>query len=101
MVALNIQTPDEHLLVNDGRFRENGGTGYVLKPSILMMKEDTEPRTTHLEVKILGGSCLPKPGGKTSGECIDPYVKISLFDCHDGREVDSHQITNQVISNGL
>merc|ERR1712176_332950 len=101
MVALNTQTPDERLRVNDGRFRENGGVGYVLKPSILMMKEETVPRSTHLEVKILNGSCLPKPGGLSTGECIDPYVKISLFDCHDGREIESCQSTNSVIKNGF
>eukprot|EP00584_Thalassiosira_punctigera_P014181 CAMPEP_0172562424 /NCGR_PEP_ID=MMETSP1067-20121228/96786_1 /TAXON_ID=265564 ORGANISM="Thalassiosira punctigera, Strain Tpunct2005C2" /NCGR_SAMPLE_ID=MMETSP1067 /ASSEMBLY_ACC=CAM_ASM_000444 /LENGTH=821 /DNA_ID=CAMNT_0013352637 /DNA_START=144 /DNA_END=2606 /DNA_ORIENTATION=- len=101
MAALNIQTPDEKLRVNDGRFRENGGSGYVLKPSILMMKEETDPRSTHLEVKILSGSCLPKPGGLSTGECIDPYVKISLFDCHDGREVESSQTTNAVVKNGF
>lgn len=101
MVAMNIQTPDESLLVNDGRFRENGGCGYVLKPSLLMMKEQTEPRSTHLEVKILSGSCLPKPGGVSTGECIDPYVKISLFDCHEGRELYSPQHTNQVFNNGF
>jgi len=98
MVALNVQTPDDALLVNDGRFRENGGVGYVLKPSILMM---TEPRTTHLEVKILHGSCLPKPKGLSFGECINPYVKISLFDCHDGKEVNSSQTTNIVYKNGF
>ncbi len=101
MVALNIQTPDEALLVNDGRFRENGGAGYVLKPSVLMMKEETEPRSTHLEVKVLSGSCLPKPKGDSSKDCIDPYVKISLFDCHDGREFNSSQTTNVVFNNGF
>lgn len=101
MAALNIQTPDEALLVNDGRFRGNGGVGYVLKPSILMMQDATEPQTTHLEVKILSGSCLPKPGGVSTGDCIDPYVKISLFDCHDGREVESSQTTNIVFKNGF
>jgi len=101
MAALNIQTPDEALLVNDGRFRENGGVGYVLKPSILMMKEATEPRTTHLEVKILSGSCLPKPKGLSFGDCIDPYVKISLFDCHDGKEINSSQTTDIVSDNGF
>jgi len=101
MAALNIQTSDDALLVNDGRFRENGGVGYVLKPSMLMMKEVTEPRTTHLEVKILSASCLPKPKGLSFGECIDPYVKISLFDCHEGREVNLSQTTNVVFNNGF
>lgn len=101
MAALNIQTPDEALLINDGRFRENGGVGYVLKPSILMMKEQMEPRSTHVEVKILSGSCLPKPKGLSFGECIDPYVKISLFDCHDGKELNSYQTTNAVLNNGF
>ena len=101
MAALNIQTPDEALLINDGRFRENGGCGYVLKPSILMMKDQMEPRSTHLEVKILSGSCLPKPKGLSYGECIDPYVKMSLFDCHDGKELNSSQVTNAVYNNGF
>lgn len=101
MAALNIQTPDEALLVNDGRFRENGGVGYVLKPSILMMKEENEPRTTHLTIKILSGSCIPKPKGLSFGECIDPYVKISLFDCHEGKEVNSSQTTNVLLNNGF
>lgn len=101
MVALNTQTPDEALRVNDGRFRENGSVGYVLKPSLLMMKVETEARTTHLEIQILSGSCLPKPGGLSDGDCIDPYVKMSLFDCHDGREIYSTHSTNHVSNNGF
>lgn len=101
MAALNIQTPDEALFVNVGRFRENGGVGYVLKPSILMMKEEIEPRSTHLQVKILSGSCLPKPKGLSFGECINPYVKITLFDCHDGKEVYLSQSTKAVFNNGF
>ena len=34
-VALNYQTPDESMMLNKGRFRDNGGCGYVLKPSFL------------------------------------------------------------------
>jgi hypothetical protein len=96
MVALNLQTPDDMVRVNYGRFRENGELGYVMKPSTL-----TEPRTTHLEVKILSGSCLPKPGGLSYGECINPYVNISLFDCCDGKDVTSTQVTNTVFNNGF
>ena len=33
LVALNFQTPDAPLVLNDGRFRENQQCGYVLKPS--------------------------------------------------------------------
>jgi len=101
MAALNIQTPDESVRANDGRFRENGGVGYVLKPPMLMTKEETEPRPAHLVVKILSGSCLPKPGGVSTGECIDPYVKISLFDCDDGKDVELNQTTNVVFKNGF
>ncbi len=101
MAALNIQTPDEALLVNDGRFRENGGVGYVLKPPILMMEKENEPRTTHLDIKILSGSCLPKPKGLSLGECIDPYVKISLFDCHEGKEINTSQFTETLFKNGF
>ena len=35
MVALNFQTRDRPMMVNDAMFRGNEGTGYVLKPSVL------------------------------------------------------------------
>ena len=101
MAALNLQTADELVRINYGRFRENGEQGYVRKPSTLMMKVIAEPRTTHIEVKILSGSCLPKPSGLSYGECINPYVNICLFDCNDGREVTSTQTTNTVFNNGF
>ena len=39
MVALNFQTVDTYMHLNQGFFRQNGGCGYVLKPSI-MRRED-------------------------------------------------------------
>lgn len=101
MVALNLQTADEMVRMNYGRFRENGEQGYVRKPSTLMLKGVTEPRTTHIEVKILSGSCIPKPKGVSDGECINPYVNVTLFDCSEGREVTSTQVTNTVFNNGF
>ena len=35
MVALNYQTADLHMLVNSAFFAQNGGCGYVLKPSVM------------------------------------------------------------------
>lgn len=82
MVALNFQTQDAFLRLNDGRFRENGNCGYVLKPSSLMMKDGLSEVAAPLKlsVKVLSGSCLPKPKGQRTGDCIDPYVKVVLYD---------------------
>lgn len=81
MAALNFQTADSSLFLNDGRFRENGGCGYVLKPSTLMIKDEfTQLSPVHLSVRVLSGSCLPKPKGQLKGECISPYVQVSVYD---------------------
>uniref|UniRef100_A0A7S4ISM0 Phosphoinositide phospholipase C n=1 Tax=Odontella aurita TaxID=265563 RepID=A0A7S4ISM0_9STRA len=79
LVALNFQTRDAPLIINDGRFHENGGCGYVLKPN-LSMSSGPETALSILRVQILSGSCLPKPNAKAEGECIDPYIKVTLHD---------------------
>lgn len=38
-VALNFQTGGEPMQLNHGRFRDNGGAGYVLKPNLLLADE--------------------------------------------------------------
>ena len=35
MVALNFQTTDLPMQINQGKFRQNGGSGYILKPHFL------------------------------------------------------------------
>jgi len=92
LVALNFQTVGIPLLLNDGRFRENGGCGYVLKPFSKLF-ESQEPaselnkesrRPTVLSVRILNGSCLPKPNDARKGPCINPYVRVSVHDVANG-----------------
>jgi phosphatidylinositol phospholipase C delta len=154
LVALNFQTCDAPLVLNDGKFRQNLGRGYILKPPSIMgeaPKDKLEPvaekqpaakpppsppsyepdtldrvmesaeqvicghgslpravshtytfiRNTSLSVKeridsshpqiepvfpvrvkirVLSGSCLPKPNGAKTGETIDPYVTITVHD---------------------
>mmetsp|Transcript_10055 Transcript_10055/g.22037 ORF Transcript_10055/g.22037 Transcript_10055/m.22037 type:complete len:1175 (+) Transcript_10055:169-3693(+) len=218
MVALNFQTEDACLRLNDGRFRENGNCGYVLKPSSLMIlsgtqrqqatrieetddddgrDEEQEDEGTHisepplskesgdsddipdvhapmleenssalesgdvlntqgsslgnsedddtlagtkivddnraekedvvevedddehgievpvngllsshpatrLSVQVLSGSCLPKPKGQRNGDCIDPYVKLSVFDVtEEGKENLTEYSTSVVRLNGF
>lgn len=35
MVALNFQTVDTYMHLNQGFFRRNGGCGYILKPAVM------------------------------------------------------------------
>ncbi len=74
MIALNYQTDDMAMIINDGRFRENGGCGYVLKTL------NNYPSMMDLRINVLAGSCLPKPFGDPSGEVTSPYVIIRLHD---------------------
>ena len=80
LVALNFQTTDTALLLNDGRFRQNGGCGYVLKPHSILQPTETPVFPWKLQVRVLRGSCLPKPRGSKQGEITDPYVAVSLHD---------------------
>ena len=57
MVALNVQTPgkigilcclsiiltplDVSLFLNQGKFRQNGGCGYILKPEVMRNQHDS------------------------------------------------------------
>lgn len=74
MVALNHQTEDSKMAINDGRFRENGGCGYIPK------RLEEYPGRQNLKIKILAGSCLPHPFGEPSGEVTSPYVIVRLYD---------------------
>lgn len=103
MVALNFQTQDAYLRLNDGRFRENGGCGYVLKPSSLMVDDDFDSEIpVIMTLKVLSGSCLPNPKGKPNSEIINPYVRITLFDVkNDEREISTTYATNVAPNNGF
>jgi len=103
LVAINLQTSDYARRLNDGRFRENGGCGYVLKPPSINGADNSPPQLFVIHLKVLAGYCLPKPRGKKRGECINPYVHVCLYDVpvDGGREIVTGQYTDKVNSNGL
>lgn len=105
LVSMNFQTSDAGLLLNDGRFRENGGCGYVPKPaSVLSLQEPKREarQPMRLSIRILSGSCLPKPKEKRGDKCIDPYIKVSVFDVKNGfKEETSTFQTGVVYNNGF
>ena len=102
LVALNFQTCDTPLLLNDGRFRQNGQCGYVLKPpSVLGLCPVQLSKPVTVKVRVLSGSCLPKPEGSKVGETIDPYVKVTIHDVQrkgdkEIMKMDSH--TTEIIN---
>ncbi|KAF4530270.1 hypothetical protein B566_EDAN007311 [Ephemera danica] len=106
LVALNFQTPGQMMDLYDGRFRQNGGCGYVLKPSVMREQisffsanardliPGVSPQILHL--KIISGQHLPRPRGSTAkGEVIDPYIVVQLF----GIPADCTERKTKTVSN--
>uniref|UniRef100_A0A0R3S729 Phosphoinositide phospholipase C n=1 Tax=Elaeophora elaphi TaxID=1147741 RepID=A0A0R3S729_9BILA len=87
MVSLNYQTLGLMMDLQQGKFLENGGCGYVLKPSImreeLFTPGDMMPILPQvLYLRILSGQQLPRPRGSTAkGYSMDPYVVVEIFGC--------------------
>lgn len=103
LVALNFQTHDTPLLLNDGHFRQAGGCGYVVKPNSLM--GGTSPKKLSIQISILSARCVPKPKRAVAGEVIDPYVTLDLHDVRvtSGKEeyASSSFKTSVVENNGF
>nr|XP_022335650.1 1-phosphatidylinositol 4,5-bisphosphate phosphodiesterase gamma-1-like isoform X2 [Crassostrea virginica] len=104
MVAMNYQTPDRSMQLNEGRFLNNGKCGYVLQPDIMRrpefdpcnkqsIKKDVDPLT--LSVKIIGARHLVKSGKGI----ISPFVEIEIT----GLDYDKSKFKTTTISppNGL
>ncbi|GMT18776.1 hypothetical protein PFISCL1PPCAC_10073, partial [Pristionchus fissidentatus] len=95
IVEMNYQTPGLMMDLQEGKFSENGGCGYVLKPEILndslFTPGDKIPTTPQiLHIRILSGQQLPRPRGSSAkGDSSDPFVVVEVFgvagDCTEDR----------------
>ena len=93
---LNYQVFAEPTVLNRGKFADNGGCGYVLKPALLSGKGSATK--AELTVMVLRGRQLPKPMHDQKGEVIDPYVEIAL--CGFPQDTALHK-TQVVQNNGF
>ncbi|KJE88621.1 phospholipase C-eta2 [Capsaspora owczarzaki ATCC 30864] len=103
IVALNYQTPDRSMQLNQGKFRQNGRSGVILKPYVMRKGTNFNPndvatiphsvRPTKLTIKIISGQQLPKPDRQTKGEIIDPYVVVEVA----GIPADQKTVRTKVI----
>ncbi|VDN55483.1 unnamed protein product [Dracunculus medinensis] len=104
MVALNYQTGDRAMQLNQGKFMANGQCGYVLKPSYLIDEKfaaDVPENISHscpimLTIQVIAGRHLARKD-KTKGIC-SPTVEVEIV----GIPTDSKVVrTRAVASNGL
>jgi hypothetical protein len=81
LVSMNYSTFDAHVVKADGRFRQNGSCGYVLKPESLINYDTLPECPDSWTINVLCGSCLPAPELKRSRKMnyINPFVKITLY----------------------
>uniref|UniRef100_A0A646QFE3 Phosphoinositide phospholipase C n=1 Tax=Hemiscolopendra marginata TaxID=943146 RepID=A0A646QFE3_9MYRI len=103
IVALNYQTRDFAMMVNEAKFQDNGECGYLLKPEFLRddsissrVRNKFNKKT--LTLQILSGTCLPKPRRLSTGEIIDPYVIVDILGHPDDQKTFK---TNYVHNNGF
>ncbi|KAM3608892.1 uncharacterized protein V6R79_006339 [Siganus canaliculatus] len=103
LVALNFQSLGFAMDLNDGRFQDNGGCGYILKPAVLMSSQRSfdprcsrrSPKPTHLLLKVISGSNLPIP---KSGKALDPFVRVEI---HGPASDSCRKNTSTVKNNSL
>lgn len=108
LVALNYQTGDKAMQLNQGRFLENGNSGYILRPEFMFQDDpisvydrsslnDVDPlkvtirvskglyvfllNSYYLCLKVIAGSHLMKPGKGN----VSPFVEIEIL----GAEFDN------------
>ncbi|XP_077389932.1 1-phosphatidylinositol 4,5-bisphosphate phosphodiesterase gamma-1-like isoform X2 [Festucalex cinctus] len=101
LVALNFQTPDKPMQLNQGLFMLGGGSGYIRQPDV--MRDDTfdpfdkdtlrvEPIT--IQLQLLGARHLPKNGRSI----VCPFVEMEIC----GADYDNCKFKTDVVAdNGL
>ncbi|XP_054273965.1 1-phosphatidylinositol 4,5-bisphosphate phosphodiesterase gamma-1-like [Macrosteles quadrilineatus] len=103
MVALNYQTPDKPMQLNQARFRLNGGCGFVLRPEV-MFRPDYDPlvppppfvaNSISVSLKVIAARHLIRSGRGTTS----PFVEVEVL----GADYDSGTklTTKTVADNGL
>ncbi|XP_047722839.1 1-phosphatidylinositol 4,5-bisphosphate phosphodiesterase zeta-1 isoform X4 [Prionailurus viverrinus] len=86
MVALNFQTPGLPMDLQNGKFLDNGGSGYILKPQFLRdiktqfnpNKSPNQSDPVTLTIRLISGIQLP-PSNHSSSNKADALVILELF----------------------
>lgn len=88
MIALNYQTPDKPMQLNQAKFRDNGACGYILKPRFMLTEHfDPNDATTLINVqrktvniRIIGARHLCKSGRNVNSPLVEVEILGANFD---------------------
>lgn len=100
IVALNYQSWDQKMFLNEAKFSMNGRCGYVLMPEFLRKGsfnfDRPDPSLKRMLVlRIISGQQLPKPHESTDGEIVDPYVVVKIC----GHPLDNQKVKTRFVRN--
>jgi hypothetical protein len=106
MAALNYQANDESMCLQHGFFSDNGGCGYLLKPSCLLSNNSSfdpkgkcDKKGKHIQIHIISGQHLPKEKHSTEdSNVVNPYVEVNTYGIE--RDYSEHR-TPSIHNNGF
>ena len=77
------------MFINNSKFCDNGGCGYILKPKFLIAPKIGyspissfncfEENKWTVTVTVISGQHIPRPDGKSDNEVLNSYVKVRVF----------------------
>ena len=82
MVALNFQTSDLPMQLNQGKFEYNGGCGYLLKPDFMRRKDRTfDPFAESPVDGVIAAQCSVRviSGQFLSDKKVGTYVEVDMY----------------------
>ncbi|RWS01465.1 1-phosphatidylinositol 4:5-bisphosphate phosphodiesterase-like protein, partial [Dinothrombium tinctorium] len=82
MVALNFQTPDLPMQLNQGKFEYNGGCGYLLKPDFMRRKDRIfDPFAESPVDGVIAAQCAVRviSGQFLSDRKVGTYVEVDMY----------------------
>lgn len=88
MIALNYQTPDKPMQINQAKFRDNGACGYILKPQFMLDEQFDSidqniiqnSQKKLVSIRIIGARHLCKSGRNVNAPLVEVEILGANFD---------------------
>ncbi|XP_069761271.1 1-phosphatidylinositol 4,5-bisphosphate phosphodiesterase delta-3-like isoform X2 [Narcine bancroftii] len=108
LVALNFQKPGMEMDLNKGKFRQNGRSGYILKPIFMRDRsihfDPAQPieglglDRKELTIEVITAQQLPKLNKDKKNSIVDPLVRVEV---HGVPDDNATKKTRYIENNGF